>query len=161
MSDVQVSRVPLRPFEQSLPMALMRARESVMRHFRPVLAEHDLTEQQWRVLRALRDADVPVSVGELAQTTFLLGPSLSRMLVALEERELIERAAGSDARRAEINISPRGLHLVSDVAPASEQAYGDIDALLDSGELDTLYALLAKLSAAPTTETDRPKENTP
>lgn len=161
MSDVQVSRVPLRPFDQSLPMALMRARESVMRHFRPVLAEHDLTEQQWRVLRALRDADVPVSVGELAQATFLLGPSLSRMLVALEERGLIERAAGSDARRAEISISPRGLHLVSDVAPASEQAYGDIDALLDPGELDTLYALLAKLSAAPTTETDRPQENTP
>lgn len=161
MSDVQVSRVPLRPFDQSLPMALMRARESVMRYFRPVLAEHDLTEQQWRVLRALRDADEPVSVGELAQATFLLGPSLSRMLVALEERGLIERAAGSDARRAEISISPHGLHLVADVAPASERAYGHIDALLEPGELDTLYALLTKLSAAPTTETDRPQENAP
>ena len=160
MSDVRVVRVPLRPFEQSLPMALMRARESVMRYFRPVLAEHDLTEQQWRVLRALRDASAPLSVGELAQATFLLGPSLSRMLVALEERELIERASGSDARRAEISISPHGRHLVSDVAPSSELAYGRIDALLDPGELDTLYELLTKLSATPTTDTDRPKDTT-
>ena len=147
MSDVQLARVPLRTFEQSLPMALIRARASVMRYFRPVLAEHDLTEQQWRVLRALRDADAPVSVGELAASTFLLGPSLSRMLVSLDERGLIERAAAADARRAEISISVDGRALVSEIAPSSEQAYGRIDALLDPGELDVLYALLAKLSS--------------
>lgn len=155
MSDVQVARVPLRAFEQSLPMALMRARESVMRYFRPVLAEHDLTEQQWRVLRALRDADTPVSVGELAASTFLLGPSLSRMLVSLDERGLIERAAAADARRAEISISVDGRALVSEIAPSSEQAYGRIDALLDPGELDVLYALLAKLSSANPTTIER------
>jgi len=155
MSDVQVARVPLRTFEQSLPMALMRARESVMRYFRPVLAEHDLTEQQWRVLRALRDADTPVSVGELAASTFLLGPSLSRMLVSLDERGLIERAAAADARRAEISISVDGRALVSEIAPSSEQAYGRIDALLDPGELDMLYALLAKLSSENPTTNER------
>ena len=155
MSDVQLARVPLRTFEQSLPMALMRARESVMRYFRPVLAEHDLTEQQWRVLRALRDADAPVSVGELAASTFLLGPSLSRMLVSLDERGLIERAAAADARRAEISISVDGRALVSEIAPSSEQAYGRIDALLDPGELDVLYALLAKLSSENPTTNER------
>lgn len=160
MSDVRVARVPLRPFEQSLPMALMRAREAVMRHFRPVLAEHDLSEQQWRVLRALRDARTPVSAGELARSTFLLGPSLSRMLVTLEERGLIERASGSDARRAEISISASGLDLVGDVAPASELAYGRIDALLEPGELDTLYSLLAKLTQPPPPGPDSPAKET-
>ncbi len=146
MSDLQLERIPLRAFEQSLPMALMRARESVMRYFRPALAEHDLTEQQWRVLRALRDTDAPMSVGELADCTFLLGPSLSRMLASMDERGLIDRVAAADARRAEISISPAGLDLVSEIAPSSELAYGRIDALLDAGELDVLYALLAKLS---------------
>ena len=146
MSDVQLDRVSLRAFEQSLPMALMRARESVMRYFRPALAEHDLTEQQWRVLRALCDADAPMSVGELADGTFLLGPSLSRMLASMDERGLIDRVAAADARRAEISISPAGRALVSEIAPSSELAYGRIDSLLEPGELDALYVLLAKLS---------------
>ncbi|NND74576.1 MAG: homoprotocatechuate degradation operon regulator HpaR [Ilumatobacter sp.] len=137
----------MRTFEQSLPMALMRAREAVMRHFRPLLAEHDLTEQQWRVLRALVDADAPVSVGELATQTFLLGPSLSRMLVSLDERGLIERASFvGDGRRAEITIAAAGVDLVARIAPRSEAAYRRIDAALDDGELGRLYELLAKLS---------------
>jgi len=43
----------LRDFQKNLPMALLRARESVMSHFRPILRDHDITEQQWRVIRAL------------------------------------------------------------------------------------------------------------
>ncbi len=136
----------LRSFDESLPMALLRAREAVMRHFRPILAEHELTEQQWRVLRALHDADEPLSVGELADRTYLLGPSLSRMLVALETRSLILRRAADDARRSEIVIAPGGRDVVAVVAPQSEAAYTAIDEQLDPGELDHLYELLAKIT---------------
>ncbi len=141
----------IREFEHSLPMALLRAREGVMRHFRPILADHDVTEQQWRVLRALNDATAPISVGELAERTFLLGPSLSRMLASLDERGLIERAAGNDARRAEISISPAGMALVTRIAPLSEAAYEQIEHQLEPGEFDQLADLLARLatSAAP------------
>lgn len=137
----------LRSFDESLPMALMRARESVMRRFRPILAEHDVTEQQWRVLRALHDADEAVSVGELAARTYLLGPSLSRMLVTLEERSLIERRAADDARRSEIVIAPGGRDVVTAVAPQSERAYALIGEQLEPGELEQLYDLLAKVTA--------------
>ena len=138
----------IRAFERSLPMALMRAREAVMRHFRPILAEHDLTEQQWRVLRALVDADGPLSVGELAERTFLLGPSLSRMLATLEERHVVGKSTGSgDARRAEITITSNGLGLVTLIAPLSESTYERIEDQLDRGELDQLHELLARLAA--------------
>ena len=138
---------PIRSFERSLPMALMRARESVMAHFRPILAEHDLTEQQWRVLRALIAADEPCSVGTLVEQTFLLGPSLSRMLVTLDERGLIERnAAPGDARRAEISITPAGRDLVALIAPQSEDAYSRIEAQMQPGDLDHLHTLLARLA---------------
>ena len=136
----------LRSFDESLPMALMRARESVMRHFRPILTEHDVTEQQWRVLRALHDADEPLSVGELAARTHLLGPSLSRMLVTLEDRSLIVRRAADDARRSEIVIAPGGRDVVAAVSPQSEAAYTAIGEQLDPGELDQLYGLLAKVT---------------
>lgn len=137
----------IRGFDRSLPMALMRAREAVMRHFRPSLAEHDLTEQQWRVLRALDDAGTGISVGELADRTFLLGPSLSRMLVTLDDRGLIARASvAGDARRAEITITTTGLALVATIAPRSESAYEHIEARLGSADLEQLYLLLDKVA---------------
>lgn len=137
----------IRGFEQSLPMALMRAREAVMCHVRPILTDHDVSEQQWRVLRALNDTNVPMSVGELARRTFLLGPSLLRMLASLDERGLIVRSAGGDARRSELRISDTGASLVTQVAPLSEAAYDHIEHGLEPAELDQLVDLLARLSA--------------
>jgi homoprotocatechuate degradation regulator HpaR len=95
-----VRRAPMREFSRSLPMSLLRAREAVMRQFRPSLRQHGLTEQQWRILRALTSVE-SIEVTELAHVAFLLGPSLSRILRDLEARELIERkVAKADLRRA-------------------------------------------------------------
>src|SRR6476619_8586408 len=82
-------QVPMREFSRSLPMSLLRAREAVMRQFRPSLRQHGLTEQQWRILRGLTAVDA-IEVTELARMAFLLGPSLSRILRDLEARHLIE-----------------------------------------------------------------------
>jgi homoprotocatechuate degradation regulator HpaR len=101
--------VPMREFSRSLPMSLLRAREAVMRQFRPSLRNHGLTEQQWRILRALTAVDT-IEVTELARVAFLLGPSLSRILRDLEARDLIERrTAETDLRRGVVSISPKGL----------------------------------------------------
>lgn len=128
-------------------MALMRAREALMRQFRPVLAEHDLTEQQWRVLRALHGADSALSVGELAERTYLLGPSLSRMLVSLDERGLIARSrVPDDARRAEIRITATGIELVAEIAPRSEAVYERIDARFGSDNITQLHHLLEQVA---------------
>src|SRR4051794_647041 len=98
-------RLPMRDFSRSLPMSLLRAREAVMRHFRPSLRRHALTEQQWRILRALAAVE-SIEVTELARTAFLLGPSLSRILRDLEVRQLIERRlAKADLRRSVVSIS--------------------------------------------------------
>ncbi len=105
-------RVPMREFSRSLPMSLLRAREAVMRQFRPSLRRHDLTEQQWRILRALAAIDA-IEVTELANVAFLLGPSLSRILRDLEARRLIERrTAETDLRRGLVSISEKGLKLM-------------------------------------------------
>ncbi len=88
--NADARRVPMREFSRSLPMSLLRAREAVMRQFRPSLRHHGLTEQQWRILRALAAVDA-IEVTELARVAFLLGPSLSRILRDLEARHLIER----------------------------------------------------------------------
>jgi len=102
-------RVPMREFSRSLPMSLLRAREAVMRQFRPSLRRHNLTEQQWRILRALTSVET-IEVTELARVAFLLGPSLSRMLRDLDARGLIDRrSAEADLRRGVVSISAKGL----------------------------------------------------
>lgn len=138
----------MRAFSQSLPMELMRAREAVMRYFRPLLAEHGLTEQQWRVLRALSDASDEPEVAALAQQTCLLGPSLSRILIHLESRGLIDKATvPEDARRSRVWITSDGIELVAVIAPQSEARYQLIEEAVGPDRLEELYELLAVVAS--------------
>ena len=139
----------MRAFSRSLPMALMRARESVMAEFRPILAAHEVTEQQWRVLRALVDAPDGLGVGELAERAVLMGPSVSRILVALERRGLIRRSpVDHDGRRAIVTATPAGLDLYELISPASEAVYRRVEERFGAADLDRLHALLERLTIA-------------
>jgi homoprotocatechuate degradation regulator HpaR len=138
-------RVPMREFSRSLPMSLLRAREAVMRQFRPSLRDHGLTEQQWRILRALASVET-IEVTELARVAFLLGPSLSRILRDLEARHLIERrVAEADLRRGVVSISARGLRLIESVAPTSEAIYAAITRCFGARRLAELQDMLREL----------------
>jgi homoprotocatechuate degradation regulator HpaR len=148
-----VRRVPMRDFSQSLPMSLLRAREAVMRQFRPALRRHGLTEQQWRILRALASVE-SIEVTELARVAFLLGPSLSRILRDLDARHLIERkVAKADLRRGVVSISVTGLKLIEAVAPSSEAIYAAMTRRYGARQLaalqDMLHALEGSLSELP------------
>jgi homoprotocatechuate degradation regulator HpaR len=138
-------RAPMRDFSRSLPMSLLRAREAVMRQFRPSLRNHGLTEQQWRILRALTAVEA-IEVTELARVAFLLGPSLSRILRDLEARQLIERrTAKADLRRAVVSISAKGLKLIEAVAPTSEAIYAEITGRFGARKLAELQDMLGVL----------------
>jgi homoprotocatechuate degradation regulator HpaR len=138
-------RVPMRDFSRSLPMSLLRAREAVMRQFRPSLRSHGLTEQQWRILRALAAVDA-IEVTELAHVAFLLGPSLSRILRDLEARRLIERKVRkADLRRAVVSISAKGIKLIEAVAPSSEAIYAAITKRYGARKLAELQDMLGEL----------------
>jgi homoprotocatechuate degradation regulator HpaR len=140
--------VALREFSRSLPMALMRAREATMRFFRPSLRAHGLSEQQWRVLRALA-ARGPTEAMALARATFLLPPSLSRILRDLGTRRLIERRVdSSDLRRSVIVVSAAGYELIAKQAPASEAGYAEIARRFGAERLVRLQAELDALEQA-------------
>ena len=129
-------------------MTLLRAREAVMRHFRAQLRHYGLTEQQWRVLRALVEIDA-VEVTELARLTFLHGPSLSRILPDLEERKLISRrTADEDLRRGIISVTRKGEAMIDVIAPHSAAIYAEITTRCGKKELAEIERLLAKLEAS-------------
>ena len=116
-----------------------------MRHFRPSLRQFDLTEQQWRVLRAL--ASIPESeVTQLANATCLLAPSLSRILKDLEDRGLIlRRTSDMDMRLGLVSISLAGSELIEKTDVFSEQIYGEIARRFGAARIVELMDLLRQL----------------
>ncbi|MEM9529435.1 MAG: homoprotocatechuate degradation operon regulator HpaR [Pseudomonadota bacterium] len=134
--------VTLRPLANSMPMSLLRAREAVMAEFRPMLNEHDLTEQQWRVLRVLMEHP-EISVTELAREAVILPPSLSRILRGLTDRGLVRRKAErADQRRSRVMISAAGKKLFHKVAPSSASIYARLERRLGKRRLQELNKLL-------------------
>ncbi len=123
-------------------MLLLRAREAALSYFRPLLQEHGLTEQQWRVLRVLNEED-EISAASLAQRAALLAPSLSRILKTLAERELVQsRKSSADGREVRVSLAAGGRDLVALIAPESESQYELIGERLSPARLAELYDLL-------------------
>ncbi|MEE3278158.1 MAG: homoprotocatechuate degradation operon regulator HpaR [Pseudomonadota bacterium] len=140
--------MPLRNIDLSLPMQLLRAREAAMSQFRPMLRSHGLTEQQWRVIRVLA-SDKELDIGELSQKTFLLAPSLTRILKALVRDGLVTRTPGpGDLRRVSIRLSKAGRSIYNNVSPNSERIYREIEDRFGVQKLNHLYGLLNELQDA-------------
>ena len=137
----------MREFDRSLPMALLRAREAVMRKFTPALREHGLSAQQWRVIRVLVEEDA-LDASEVAERCALLMPSLSRILQNLHRRGLIARQVDrGDQRRTLISITPAGRRLFETLSPLNEARYAYITERFGYGKLELLYELLDELVA--------------
>ena len=140
--------VALRSIDLSLPMQLLRARESTMSRFRPMLRNHGLTEQQWRVVRVLA-AEKQLDTGELSRLTFLLAPSLTRILKTLDQEGLVQRTPDpDDLRRVDVRLSKAGRIVYNKVSPDSERLYREIEEQFGLQKLNELYVLLKDLQGA-------------
>lgn len=138
----------MRPLRKSLPLRLLQAREAVMERFRPNLHAHDLTEQQWRVLRALAEGGES-EVGALASLICMHAPSLSRILPDLEQRGLVtRRRADGDRRTSLVSLTREGRTLFETMAKHSEVIYRDIEAALEAARCPNILADLERLILA-------------
>ena len=137
------------PFtHRNLPLLLLRAREALMQHYRPGLRAHGLSDQQWRVLRVLREHEGGLETGRLAQQAYLLGPSLTGMLTRMEAAGLVQRArSAEDARRSVVRATPSGVALAASLRQAIEAQYDELEAHIGPQRLTQLYALLDELIA--------------
>ncbi len=131
-----------RATSRSLPIALLRAREAVMAHFRPMLQRHGITEQQWRVIRVLAENN-ELEVTQLAKQAFVLGPSLSRILRTLESRNLVtKRRDKNDGRRYWLALTDKAHALIGDVQPDSIRIYGELEDRLGREQINELLTIL-------------------
>ncbi len=136
---------PLRQTQRSLPIALLRARETVMGPIREMLAASGVNEQKWRVLRVL-DERGPLPLTELAQAAVLLLPSLTRIIRAMADEGLVTRATpDADRRKAVVTITAAGGRVIRDHAEASRAVFARLATAYGPEKLETLLDLLDDL----------------
>ena len=139
---------PLRAFEDSVAISLLRARETIMGCFRPLLAQHDMTEQQWRIIRVLAEGK-RMEITELAWQCCILLPSMSGILKRLECRGLIQRTPDeADQRRVLMSLTEDGFLLVRRVDPKIDARQHRIEQAFGVDKTQQLHALLAELESA-------------
>ncbi|MCA6110574.1 MarR family transcriptional regulator [Bradyrhizobium cenepequi] len=130
------------PFERALPVGLLRAREAVMVHMRPILRAHGTTEQQWRVLRALNDVQ-PMDKTTLTNHAALLMPSLLRILKDLKQAGLIRLVRSQTNRRLTgVILTPRGAAYVAVVTAALAQKSIILKQVIGQDTVEQLLDLL-------------------
>ncbi|MFN3280972.1 MAG: homoprotocatechuate degradation operon regulator HpaR [Tabrizicola sp.] len=136
---------PFRQTRRSLPIALLRARETVMGPLRQMLASSGINEQKWRVLRVLQERG-PLELSQVAAEAVLLLSSLTRMIGPMVEEGLITRMTPpEDRRKSVVAITPEGLAFVQAHAAQSAAILGRIEAEFGHDRLEQLLDLLEDL----------------
>jgi len=131
---------------ERLSLLLVKARESSTSFIRPILSDHDMTEQQWRVIRALY-VSYRLNAKQLADQSGILGPSLSRILKHLISKGIIiSKRDGMDKRAQSIRLSYKGKRLHDKMQPLLEKQYEDHTEAVGSGTINALLTLLDKYS---------------
>lgn len=144
MSD---STSNLRQTRRSLPIALLRARETVMGPIRDMLSSSGVNEQKWRVLRVIQERG-PLELSQVAAEACLLLSSLTRMVRPMEEEGLIRRETPpEDRRKTVISITPQGEALVRAHSSESAQIFARIEREIGTEKLERLLDLLEELQA--------------
>lgn len=134
-----------RQTRRSLPIALLRARETVMGPLRDMLATSGVNEQKWRVLRVLQERG-PLELSQVAAEAVLLLSSLTRMVGPMVDEGLISRTTPpEDRRKTVVAITAAGLALVNAHAGQSAAILGRIEAEFGRDRLEALLDLLEDL----------------
>lgn len=130
---------------RNLPLLLLQAREGVIAHFRPILNAHGITEQQWRIVRALLDSG-PLEPREIGERCRISSPSLTGVLQRMDDLGWVTRERfADDQRRVKVSLTRRARDLADAMAPEIEAVYARIEAHIGADFVRRFYATLDEL----------------
>jgi homoprotocatechuate degradation regulator HpaR len=133
---------------RNLPLLLLQARERVIARFRPILNAHGITEQQWRIVRALIDTG-PLEPREIGELCRISSPSLAGVLSRMQELGYItRRRLDHDQRRVRVSLTPRSRGLAARMAPQIEATYRGIETVIGAEFSARFYRALDELIGA-------------
>ena len=138
--------------EHTLESALMAVTRGLRRGWADSIAHTGLAPHQARALRMIA-AEGPLRPGALAERLRIAPRSVTEVVDALVERDLVRREPDPDDRRAmTLTITDAGHGLVGEIT-AIRRAHTEqvFDAVLSGEEQDTLALLLGRLAERLTT----------
>ncbi|WP_236531596.1 homoprotocatechuate degradation operon regulator HpaR [Pseudomonas syringae] len=116
-----------------------------MGFFRPVLNEHGVTSQQWRVIRVLHQSG-QTEIYRLSELACILQPSLTGVLKRMESQGLVTRHRSEvDQRCVLVHLTIRGSELYALVEQDINRCYDKLEAGLGQDNLRDLLMLLNEL----------------
>ena len=116
-----------------------------MAFFRPSLNGHDLTEQQWRVIRILSQQG-ELESHQLAQQACILKPSMTGVLSRLERDGIVRRQKSQqDQRRVFVSLTEKGEVCFESMSGDMETNYQKIQAQFGQDKMEQLLNLLNDL----------------
>ena len=116
-----------------------------MSRFRPVLNQHSVTEQQWRILRVLLDED-GLEPRQLCERCLISSPSIAGVLMRMEEAGLIKRERMEhDQRRVKVTVTAATKKLGKSIAPIIEREYLELEKKVGVKQLQQVYDTLDTL----------------
>jgi len=128
---------------RNLALLLLQARERLMGNFRRILNHHGLTEQQWRVIRAIYDNGAPMEQWQICATCHILSPSLAGVLARMEAMQLVDRnRVDTDQRRILVALTDSSQALIAAIAPLVEQQYANLEKSVGADTVRNLYEAL-------------------
>jgi homoprotocatechuate degradation regulator HpaR len=132
---------------RNLPLLLLQAREHVISRFRPILNAHDITEQQWRIVRAILERG-PMEPREIVTQCCISSPSLACVLTRMEETGYVVRERLThDQRRVKVSLTAKSRALATRIAPKIEAAYADLEAKIGPEFSGQFYEALDRMIA--------------
>lgn len=134
--------------DQDTIVALLRATDRARRHLSGVLRRHDLTLQQYNVLRILRGAAPErLPTLEIAARMIEQTPGASRLLDRLEAQGLVHRQrCPEDRRRVLCGLTERAAATLAELDAPIARADGECLARLADREKRQLQDLAARVA---------------
>lgn len=130
---------------RNIPQLLLRAREEMLCHFRPIINHFGLTEPQWRILRTLSEHRKlePREICELCQ---ILSPSLTGVLSRMEDLGLVVRhRVPEDQRRMTVELTDKSRNIIEQMAPLVAEQYRILENAYSEELIQDLYAVLDRV----------------
>ena len=130
---------------RNLPLLLLQARERVIARFRPALNAAGVTEQQWRIVRALLELG-PLEPRQIVTLCAISSPSLAGVLARMDDLGLVTRVRlDHDQRRVQVSLTAKSRALARTLAPQIEAVYAGIEARIGHRYTQDFYRTLDDL----------------
>ena len=109
------------------------------------LKSFGLTTMEWRILMLLNDRS-PSSVGDLARRSVTKMPTLTRMLIRMEEDGLIKRTAlANDRRFVDVTMTPKAVKTLRQVQEIGQRVFERACENVSAAEIASMSDVLKRM----------------